>query len=208
MRAPDWRWMSGVAWRDTDFSSYCWIHILLLKTWTSMPHYGNSWPPVCSLQSVLSRKHLSEPVITELPSWALAPSDLITSPSSLSCSSALRFPPSLLLLFSSSVYLLQMLPLALCGPRSTKRIPVWTPVLKLTQAIENTACVASDSWFRSHSGMKQSEESERWMRAWRPLRINKYFILVTLTSPAIPAENWTQMWRDYVIFSELYVMLK
>lgn len=34
--------------RDRLCNSYCWIHILLLKTLTSMPHYGNSWPSVCS----------------------------------------------------------------------------------------------------------------------------------------------------------------
>lgn len=39
------------------------------------------------------------------------------------------------------------------------------------------------------AGMKQIQESVRWMKAWRSLRINKYSVLVTLTIPVIPAAN-------------------
>lgn len=46
----------------------CWILVVLLKMGTSMPGYGNSWPPVGPpklLSGILSRRH---PLITELPS--------------------------------------------------------------------------------------------------------------------------------------------
>lgn len=57
--------------KNTLSYSYCWIHILLLKTVTSVLRYRNSCPPVCSFKAsggFLSRKHLLEPLITELPS--------------------------------------------------------------------------------------------------------------------------------------------
>lgn len=66
------------AWKETGLCySYCWIHVLLLKTSTSVPHYGNSWPPVCSSRASVGisyRESICQSLlITELPSWALAP---------------------------------------------------------------------------------------------------------------------------------------
>lgn len=66
--------------RDKLSYSCCWIRVILLKTSTSEPRYRNSWQPVCSSKvsgGFLSRKHLSEPLITEPLSWVQALSGLL-----------------------------------------------------------------------------------------------------------------------------------
>lgn len=137
--------------RDRLCNSYCWIHILLLKTLTSMPHYGNSWPSVCSPKASVGNLiekasvRASDYRAAQLSARPVGP--LVQPP-----------PPPLRPLFSAtaSPLLPRHVPAsdgcwagALCGLRSTKRISVWT---KLSQAIENTVCVIAESWFGSRRG--------------------------------------------------------
>lgn len=80
-------------------------------------------------------------------------------------------------------------PGALCGLRSTKRISVWTLVLKLTQAIENTVCVISESWWWRSRISVLDESLETLQNKCRQRLLCKSFVLVILTFPMIPAAN-------------------
>lgn len=81
---------------------------------------------------------------------------------------------------------------ALCGLCSTKRIAVWPLVLKLTQAIENTACVISESWFGPKTISRISvlnEGLESFQNKCGERLLCKSFVLIILTFPMIPLAN-------------------